>query len=239
MNELIYHLFNPLPNAIMTVLMIISIIYWIISFLGGGIDNTDIDLDLDVDINADIGVDADVDTDFDLTNNNVDTITDNNIDTTVHSDPSVFIKFLHYINVGKVPFMIVLTLLKFFTWAGTLLATTIPTVSNLGMKSVVILIPLSFIAIFVTHYATTPIARFLYNTGYHGEEAIDFIGKEGKMISSISAVKKGNVEILIENAPVKLLVTSKDGQPLSFGDKVLIINKSTDKNVYIAKKINT
>lgn len=238
MNELIHHLFNPLPNAIMTVLMIISIIYWIISFLGGGIDNTDIDLDLDIDVNADVDIGAEVDTEFDLHNNQMDTLSDSEIAPHLQTEPSIFIKVLHYMNVGKVPFMIVLTLLKFFTWSGTILATTIPSVANLGMKSVVILIPLSIIAIFITHYATTPIAKFLHNTGYHGEEAIDFIGKEGKMLSSISNYKKGNVEILIENDPVKLLVTSNDGEQLSFGEKVLIINKSTDKNVYIVKRIN-
>ncbi len=237
MNELIHHLFNPLPNAIMTVLMIISFVYWIVSFLGGGIDSTDIDINPEIDLDVDI--DAEVDTEFDLHNNQIDTLSDSEIDTHLHTEPSLFVKVLHYMNVGKVPFMIVLTLLKFFTWAGTLIATTIPSVANLGMKSVVILIPLSFIAIFFTHYATTPIARFLYNTGYHGEESIDFIGKEGKMLSSISDYKKGNVEILIENDPVKLLVTSNDGEQLSFGEKVLIINKSTDKNVYIVKKINT
>lgn len=237
MTELIHHLFNPLPNAIMTVLMIISFVYWIISFLGGGIDNTEIDINPDIDLDIDVG--TEIETEFDLHNNHIDTLSDSNIDTHLHTEPSIFIKVLHYMNVGKVPFMIVLTLLKFFTWAGTLLVTTIPTVTNLGMKSVIILIPLSFIAIFFTHFATTPIAKFLYNTGYHGEEAIDFIGKEGKMLSSISELKKGNVEILIDNDPVKLLVTSNEGNYLTYGDDVLIINRSSEKNVYIVKKINT
>lgn len=251
MTELIHHLFNPLPNAIMTVLMIISFVYWLFSFIVGGIDNVDIDINSDFDIDVDVDAEVDIDTDADIdnelqhngdfSNSDFNTVKDiqHSPDALSHSDPSIFVKIMHYMNIGKVPFMIVLTLFKFFTWAGTLIVTTVPKVASLGMTSVIILIPLSFVAIFFTHYATTPIAKFLHKTGYQGEVAIDFIGKEGKMISSITADKRGNLEVIIDNDPVKLLVESNDGTSLTYGDRVLIINKSNQhKNTYTVRKIH-
>lgn len=235
--------------------MIISFVYWLFSFIVGGIDNVDIDInsdfdidvDVDVDVDAEIDVDADADIDNNIQHNGDFSNSDfNNVkdlqhatDIPSHADLSIFVKIMHYMNIGKVPFMIVLTLFKFFTWAGTLLVTTVPKVASLGMTSVIILIPLSFIAIFFTHYATTPIAKFLHKTGYQGEVAIDFIGKEGRMISSITANKRGNIEIVIDNDPVKILVESNDGTPLMYGDKVLVINKSNKhNNIYTVRKIH-
>ncbi|MDM1348283.1 DUF1449 family protein [Myroides marinus] len=237
MTEILHHLFNPLPNAIMSVLMGISFLYWIFSAVLGGFDGFDIDMDVNPEI--DVDVDMDVDTDFDLHQSHVDISHDKEVDVADHVDvrqPSVFMQILEFMNVGKIPFMIILTIFKFFTWAGTLLTTTIPKVVNMGFWSVVILIPLSFVAIILTHYATLPLVKFLKDTGYHGEKAIDFIGQEGIMLSSITENKHGNMEIVINQDPIKILVESTDGNPIKYGDKVIIINKSDKDNVFLVRK---
>lgn len=221
----------------MTVLMGISFIYWIFSAVLGGFDGFDIDMDVNPEIDVDI--DMDVDTDFDLQQNHVDIAHDKEVDVADHVDvrqPSVFMQILEFMNVGKIPFMIVLTIFKFFTWAGTLLTTTIPKVVNMGFWSIVILIPLSFLAIILTHYATLPLVKFLKNTGYHGEKAIDFIGKEGIMLSSITENRHGNMEVVINQDPIKILVQSTDGSQIKYGDKVIIINKSDKDNVFQVRK---
>ncbi|MDR0230277.1 MAG: DUF1449 family protein [Flavobacteriaceae bacterium] len=237
MTEIIHHLFNPLPNAIMSVLMGISFLYWIFSAVLGGFDGFDVDMDVNPEI--DVDVDMDVDTDFDLHQSHVDITHDKEVDVADHIDvrqPSMFMQILEFMNVGKIPFMIVLTIFKFFTWAGTLLTTTIPKVVSMGFWSVVILIPLSFLAIILTHYATLPLVNFLKNTGYHGEKAIDFIGKEGIMLSSITENKHGNMEVVINQDPIKILVESTDGNPIKYGDKVIIINKSDKGNIFLVRK---
>ncbi|MDM1530598.1 OB-fold-containig protein [Myroides odoratimimus] len=241
MTEIIHHLFNPLPNAIMSVLMGITFIYWIFSAVLGGFDGFDIDMDVNPEIDVDIDIDADVDTDFDLQQSHLDIAHDKEVDVADHVDvrqPSIFMQILEFMNVGKIPFMIVLTIFKFFTWAGTLLTTTIPKVVNLGFWSVVILIPLSFIAIILTHYATLPLVKFLKNTGYHGEKAIDFIGKEGVMLSSIIADKQGNMEVIIDQDPIKILVQSTDGNQIKYGDKVIITKKCDKENIFQVRRIH-
>ncbi|MDR2221238.1 MAG: DUF1449 family protein [Flavobacteriaceae bacterium] len=237
MTEIIHHLFNPLPNAIMTVLMGITFIYWIFSAVLGGFDGFDVDMDVHPEV--DVDVDMDVDTDFDLHQNHVDVIHDKEVDIDDNitiKEPSAFMQVLEFMNVGKIPFMIVLTMFKFFTWAGTLLTTMIPKVVHLGMWSVVILIPLSFVAIILTHYATLPLVKFLKNTGYHGELAIDFIGKEGIMLSSISDNKHGNMEIIVGQDPIKILVKSTDGSLIKYGDKVIILTKADKDDIFQVRK---
>ncbi|MCS4240364.1 YqiJ family protein [Myroides odoratus] len=233
MKDIIHHLFFPVSNAIMTVLMIISVIYWLFSALMGGLDGIGIDAQPDVD------VDVDVDTNFDLQQNHVDILHDKDPDIdepTLSHESNLFIKLLHYMNVGQVPFMMVLTIFKFFTWAGSLLTTISPHIIKLGNWSIIILIPLAIVAIILTHYVTLPLGNFLKKTGYHGDESIDFIGREGLMQSSIDTDKHGIMQLVVDQDPIKIMVASWDGEPIQFGDRVYVIERSKTTNLYYVVK---
>lgn len=235
MKDIIHHLFFPVSNAIMTVLMLISIVYWLVSALLGGFEGLGLDTQPDVDVNLDAGID----TDFDLQQNHLDVVQDKNHEVdepSLNKDPGLFSQLLHYLNVGQVPFMIVLTVFKFFTWAGSLLTTISPSINKLGNWSILILIPLAIVAIILTHYVTLPLGNFLKKTGYHGDEVIDFIGREGIMQSSIQADKHGIMHLVINQDPFKIMVLSWDGEPLEFGDQVYIIERSTTTNLYYVVK---
>ena len=231
MKDIIHHLFFPLPNAVMSVLLLLSVLYWLFSAIMGGFDG--------ILPEADVDMDVDVDTDFDFQQNHLDIVHDKELDPAdpeSSTTPTLFAKLLHYMNVGQVPFMMILTLFKFFTWAGSLLSTFSPKITQLGNWSIIILIPLAIIAIILTHYATIPLGNFLKKTGYHGDEVIDFIGKEGIMQSSIHSDKHGILHLIINQDPFKLMVMSWDGTPLQFGDRVYIIEKSTSENLYYVVK---
>ena len=100
-------------------------------------------------------------------------------------------QFLEYINIGKVPFMLVITTLKFFMWIGSLITTSFLSVVSWGTWSLLILIPISIVSIFVTKFATTPMAKFFEEIGYRGEKEINFFGCAGKMLSNIEGKKIG------------------------------------------------
>lgn len=235
MKDIIHHLFFPISNAIMTVLMLISVVYWLFSAIMGGFDGIGIESQPDVDI--DVGIDTEAA--FDLQQSHVDIIHDKEPDLddpTLAPDSNLAVKLLHYMNVGQVPFMMVLTIFKFFTWAGSLLSTLSPQIVKLGNWSVIILIPLASIAIILTHYATLPLGNFLKKTGYHGDEIIDFIGREGLMQSSIEGEKHGIMQLVINQDPIKVMVISWDGEPIQFGDRVYIIERSKTTNLYYVVK---
>lgn len=230
MSELFHMLMHPLPNAVMTVVMGVLMVYWLFVFLfGAGVEDLDLGFDFDVDIpEPNIDVDADVDVDTDAS--------DVDGEVNVEKEPGFFIKFLQFLNVGRVPFMLILSTFKFFTWIGSLIATSFINVTSWGVASLLILIPLAIIAIFFTKFATNPMAKLFKSIGYQGEEEIDFLGRSGKMLSNIKDKKIGTAEVIIDKNPIRLNVTSRDGSELKYGDYVVVVNETDDKKIYIVDK---
>ncbi len=234
MTDILHTLFNPLPNAVMTVLVGVLALYWLYVMLGGvGFGDLDIGVDFDADVDAGAEIpdvhagDAAADTDADA---------DSDSDAPQAKHEGVFAKFLHYLNVGKVPFMLVLSTFKFLTWICTLIATKFIIVDGWGLKSLLILIPMFVVGIFLTKYSTTPMAKFFKQIGYQGEEEIDFLGRSGKMLSSIKGDKIGFAEFIIEQNPMKLNVKSHTGEEIAYGDQVMVTDESDDRKIYFVTK---
>lgn len=216
---------HPLPNAVMTVVMAVLVIYWLFVFLFGvGVDDLDLGFDFDVDV-----PDADV-PDMDAE------VVDPEHEVAPEKSPGFFMKFLNFINVGRVPFMLVLSTLKFFMWIGTLVTTSFVNVTSWGLSSLLILIPIFIAGIFFTKFATNPMVRFFNEIGYRGEEAIDFLGRSGKMLSSIKDEKIGVAEFVVDKNPIKLNVKSMDGSEIKYNDYVVIMDESADKKYYLVNK---
>lgn len=231
MTEILHTLLHPLPNAVMTVIMGILTLYWLFVLISGtGVEDLDLGLDFDTGIDASGGnyTDINVDGDADLS--------DTDMDVSGAKEPGLFMQFLEYINIGKVPFMLVITTLKFFMWIGSLITTSFLSVVSWGTWSLLILIPISIVSIFVTKFATTPMAKFFEEIGYRGEKEINFFGCAGKMLSNIEGKKIGTAEFIIDKNPIKLNVISFDGQELKYGDYIIIIEESEDKKIYYVSR---
>ena len=236
MTDLFYNLMHPLPNAVMTVIMAVLVVYWLfVLLLGVGLEDLDLGFDFDVDV-PDVSV-PDVDVDADI---NIDTDTDVEADTDSdiagEKSPGFFIQFLKFLNVGRVPFMLILSTFKLFIWIGTLITTSLVNVTTWGLSSLFILIPIAIVAIFFTKFATNPMVKFFKEIGYKGEEEIDFLGRSGKMLSNIKDKKIGVAEFLIEKNPIKLSVKSLDGAEIKYGDYVVVMDESDDKKYYLVNK---
>lgn len=225
MTDLFYNLMHPLPNAVMTVIMGVLVVYWLFTFLlGVGLDDLDLGFDFDVDVPdaPDVaGAPEDIAAEHEVA---------------AEKSPGFFIKFLNFMNVGRVPFMLVFSTLKFFMWIGTLLTTSFINVASWGLSSLFILIPIAVVAVFFTKFATHPMVKFFKEIGYKGEEAIDFLGRSGKMLSSIKDEKIGTAEVLVDKNPIKLNVRSLGGSEIKYGDYVVIMDESEDKKYYLVDK---
>lgn len=230
---------HPLPNAVMTVIMGIIVVFWLFTFLSGaGFDALDVDFDLDVDADVDVDVPevniypgTEIDTDVD-----VDADADTDTDVAADKEPGFFMKFLNFMNVGKVPFMLIISTLKLFMWVGSLITTSLVNVTGWGLWSLLILLPIGIIGLFCTKLATNPMVKMFKAIGYKGEEAIDFLGRSGKMLSNIKDQKIGTAEFIVDQNPIKLNVISIDGEELRYGDYVLIADESNDKKIYYVSK---
>jgi hypothetical protein len=215
---------HPLPNAVMTVIMAVLVVYWLFTFLlGVGLDDLDLGFDFDFDTPEADAPDVD---------SEVETV-DPEHEVAPEKSPGFFIKFLNYMNVGRVPFMLVFSALKFFMWIGTLITTSFVNVTSWGLSSLFILIPIAVIAVFFTKFATNPMVKFFKEIGYKGEEEIDFLGLSGTMLSNIKDDKIGTAEFVIDKNPIKLSVKSLDGAEIKYGDYVVVMDESDDKKYYM------
>lgn len=227
MTDFLHTLFHPLPNGIMTVLMLIIAIYWIFVLVGVvGFD----DIDLDIDFSPDIDVDVEVpDVEIDVSD----------ADSHIAGDKipqGFFLKCLSFINVGQVPFMLILSTFIFLLWIGSLITTHFFQTDHLGWKSVFILLPLVVVGLFLTKIATAPMAKLFKEINYRGESPTDFFGCSGKMLSNIEGNKVGSAEFVVNRNPIKLNVISLNGDPIQYGDTVIITEELPNKTIYYVIK---
>jgi len=220
MAEVLNILFNPLPNAIMTLLTGLSLLYWLFTMLmGDGLDfgGTDVDVDFE---GADV---QDIESDSELS-------ADKN------AEPSFMSKAMDFINIGKAPFMVIVTLFKFIGWIITIASSLLLHLGNYGWKSVLILIPVFILTYFLMHYVTIPVVNLYKKVGYTGEEALEFLGRTGRMKSSIKGDNLGSVELLVQNDVIRLNVKSVDGSEINYNDEVTIVDETADKKYYYVQK---
>lgn len=213
MSSIIDLLFHPLSNAIMTILTGITALYWITTFIAGDLFG---DSGGDGDLH---GADADIDVDGDADD--------------VSGDRTFIQKALDFVNVGKVPFMMVYSVFKFIAWIITLTASVFLGLSGWGSKSVVILIPVFLVAYVITRYATKPLIRIYSAMGYNGEEPQELLGRIARMKSTISGDMIGAAEVKIQSDIIRVNVKSKTGESIKYDAEVMIAVESSDKKFYL------
>lgn len=215
MSGIIELLFHPLSNAIMSVLTGLTALYWITTFLAGDLfGDAGVDGDFSVhgaDLDADVGGDSD-----DLA-----------------SEQPFLQKALEFVNVGKVPFMMVYSVFKFVAWIITLVSSVVLGMASWGWKSALILLPVFFVAYIITRYATKPLVKVYHAMGYNGEERQELLGRIGRMRSTISGDMIGAAEVKVQSDIIRINVKSKTGESISYDAEVMIADESADKRFYL------
>lgn len=207
-------LFNPLSNAIMTILTGITALYWIITFFVG-----------------DFFGDGGIESDLEVNGADIDTDVDGGDDSGV--EKSFFQKALEFVNIGKVPFMVVYSVFKLVAWTITLTSSVLMGLTAWGWKSVIILIPVFLIAFVITRYATRPLINVYSAMGYNGEEPHELLGRIARMRSTISGDMIGAAELKIKSDIIRINVQSKTGESLAYDSEVMIKAESADKKFYL------
>lgn len=213
MSNVMHLLFHPLSNAIMTVLTGVTALYWVTTFITGGLFG-----EAGVDGDADLGG-ADLDTDVNGSG--------------AGGDPSFVQSALEFVNIGKVPFMVVYSVFKFIAWIITLTSSIFLGLTSWGWKSVIILVPVLFVAYLITAYATKPLIKVYEAMGYNGEESQDLLGRIARMKSTISGDKIGAAELKVQSDIIRINVRSKTGEAIGYDAEVMIAGESDDKKFYL------
>ncbi|WP_294279933.1 hypothetical protein [uncultured Chryseobacterium sp.] len=195
----------------MSVLLAMTVIYWLFTILTG--------------LDIDIGIDSDLDADLDAPDGHVH----------LSDDPSMWLQFLKFLNLDIVPMAYFLTISLLISWLISFyLNFYLPLPTWLG---VVILIPVLISSVLVTRIILKPLTPFFREINHKGEKAYDFLGRQGRLKSGIQGDKIGMMELFIGNDPMTLMVKSKGGKLLEHGAYVMIVDEEPHKRIYYVERI--
>lgn len=88
------------------------------------------------------------------------------------------------------------------------------------------------LAILFTKLLLKPLNPFFREINHKGEKSHDFLGREGRMKSTIHGDKTGILEVFIGSDPMTLMVKSKYGEKIEHGTKVIIVDEDPQRKFY-------
>lgn len=202
-----------LVNLPYTFLVIICLLYWLNVMIGVLSPDT-LDLQLEGDVDLDAGLDTDVDD--------------------VSVDHGVFALTAEFLFIGKVPLMIILTVLSTLMWVFSVLGN-----HYLGNTSVWVALgaslPILAVSVFLTRFFVYPFA--LVFKKLNQEEDLEIIGKTSKVLLPASAKKKGQASIIIGNAEQKIYIKTLNEKYLLKGDDVMVVEYDASQKCYLVEPL--
>ncbi|MFI2742668.1 hypothetical protein ACG2LH_08010 [Zhouia sp. PK063] len=233
MNELFKIIFSQV-NIVLTILLILLVIYWILTMISGIDFDYDVDIDIDVDIDADAGIEGG-NMDFQDVSNAE--ISEEHVIGKRKRSLKWWQIILIYFNFVGLPFMFTFTCWVFSWWFITVLTTSITHTYQSSFGFLIMLI--AFVpALILTKIITTPFKNFFKHLNKDGDKEIDYLGRRGVMLSTVSGTKMGNAEIMIDGNPYNIYVKSLDGATIAYHQEILIINQSNDRNYFLVQAYN-
>jgi len=220
----------------LTIAALLMVTLWLISFFSG----MDADLDFDVDVDADVDMDFDGDVGVENSSFDVDDPTNVEINKdTVVGRRSRKLKgwqiFLVYFNFVGVPILLALTIF-IFTWWLLSVFVTLATNTHHHALGYVIALALIIPALFLTKLFNAPLKSLFTSLNKDGDAAIDFLGRKGTSLSTISEQKLGNAEVVVDGSPMSIYIKSYTGESIGYRESILIIREAEDKSFYYAQK---
>jgi hypothetical protein len=214
-----------LVNVIPTILLVFVLMYWLI-VLCGLIDMDAIHLDLDHDITVEHEVHSTIHTHADLPSKDV-TIKDLPATGAVNWMQAA----LAFFNLGRVPFMIVISFLILPIWAISILVNHYTDNSSM-IIALALLIPNFVISAFIAKILTTPFVKVF---GYlqNDPDKQQVLGKVCTVLLPASSGKIGQAVINNKGNTILLNVKSADGNQLQKGKSALVLEFNKDKHYYL------
>ncbi len=223
-------------NLVLTILLIVLLLYWVFTMIGG----IDYDVDFDVEVDLDPAIDAGTgmdggNMDFqDLSNAEVN---QEDVVGKRRRPLKWWQVFLIYFNFVGLPFMFTFTFWIFIWWFITVLTTAL-TSSYDNFFGFAIMLMAFFPALIVNKIFTTPFKGFFKNLNKDGDAPVDYLGRKALLLSSIAEDRMGNAEVKVDGNTMSVYVKSLTGEPLDYGSSVLIIKRSADQNYYLVQTYN-
>ncbi len=204
------------PNIIATFILSFCVLYWLIVMLGA------IDMDF---IDFDIDLDGDIDTDIDASGG-------------AESGVAWLNKVLYFFNLGRIPFMVWLSIIGLIAWFGTTTLNFLLGIDSFLIGSVIFMGSLVG-SLIIAKPLTYPLVKMfdaLEKTG----ELKSVVGQIGEIQYPNKNKTPGEAEIIHDGSHIKIfIIPSSLDLTLERGQKVLVISKSDhDDHIYIVEPYN-
>ncbi len=218
MQDLLNAAFAPV-NIGYTILMMIVLLYWLSVILGAiDLDAFDLDLDADVDVDADVDLDADVDAE-------------------AGSIGGAIAGVLAFLNFGRVPFMLIMSVVILTAWSLAILTNHYYGNYTWGVALVAFL-PIMLVSFIVAKIVSTPFVPLFARFNQVVKE-IDYIGHPCRLRLPASADKFGQAEVNIDGDNLLINVKTAEGEDgLASGEEALVIGQTADKRYYLVRRLD-
>lgn len=215
----IIELSTSAANFIPTLLLLVMVLYWLTVLLGA-LDINSFDFDLDVDADVEIDVDADADADHSAEGSN--------------SDGSFFNGVLTFFNIGKIPFMILMTFVAFPLWAISIIANALFGNETL-LISLLLLIPNLVVSLLIAKIMTTPFVRIFASLKEKERSREDLVGSICSLRLPCTDTAAGQAEINIEGTSILINVMATRGNAIRKGNTGLVIQYNEPEDFYLVE----
>ncbi|MCF8374008.1 MAG: DUF1449 family protein [Bacteroidales bacterium] len=207
-------------NLFPTILLLLSLIYWIIVILGI-FDMDTVDLDLDTDIDVDVDADTNIDVDSNV-----------GIGGSVMWINSV----LSFFNIGRVPVIIIFSIFSLSLWMISVMVNY--TLGNhYFLVSLLLLLPNIFVSMLIAKFITMPLVKIFKKA----KEIENNTGLEGKICTitlPASNNSMGQAIIKINGDTFNINIITPVGISMEVGDQGLVIEYQIDKKMYLVEPYN-
>lgn len=147
-----------------------------------------------------------------------------------------FSSLLHFINIGEVPAMIVVSVLTLSAWTISLIANHYFNTGSLVLAAA-FLMPNLLVSIIVTRYATKPFKAFFKALNSDHDAPKPVVGSTCTVVTSEANEHFGQAEIATKGAPLLIHVRTADNTVLKKGETGLVIRADNEKNIYTIIKV--
>ncbi|MGD1840127.1 MAG: hypothetical protein ACFB0B_04415 [Thermonemataceae bacterium] len=236
MKEVLEVAFSP-THFFFSTLLLMCLFYWLTVFVGiFYIDSFDLGKDLDVDVDQDIGIEADKGIDFEVeVEADTDVSVDKNVEMAkgVEAAPKVgwLTSILLFLNFGKIPFMIILSITALIAWNITMLKTyylgffSFPT--ELGLY-----IPILAVSLVMTKYITNPLRSVFKDFESEFSDNKDIVGQICEITISSNSASIGQAKVKTLSSPVLISIKATEGNILDKGAKGLVVDYDAGQKIY-------
>ncbi|WNJ19792.1 OB-fold-containig protein [Pontibacter sp. G13] len=198
----------------------LMLMYWVTVILGAiDMDMLDFDLDIDADLDVDVDVDVDVDADTDVE---------------IGAGAPVWMEVLTFFNIGKVPFMLFLSILSMSLWGIAIAIHQL--IGPTGWAQAGWLTANFVGSLFITKFATWPLGNLHKKLDSRSLTKRELVGKICEITVQVDPDSPGQAELEVEGEFFLLHVYSKDSDSLRKGDKALLVEYQPGSEQFLITK---